>query len=413
MPERSFESSPEISLADAQSRRKGLIEKLSNSPWKWALMAVMALESQGCAMPKQVGWLALEPNATGGMDYDIKYGQQGTGQDYVPRSAREATVVDASRGMHRQQQGPETPLPPSATYAGPRAYLEFIPPNARPSIDQVPEGFDGSNPQNFFAVTHGTPRDLLRRMAARGQSDSARLDNVMRTSIRPEEIRNERQAVAARAVNLLLPHLPDRKWGIRMEWQDVQHQDPEQGKLLTISCRTSPWAAPSRESASRRPAPGHQLEHDVLSDNQTVWANMGGAELYFSPEKSSQFPQRPAQAAFASKPIKLVNWNQAQARLTEAKTELAALPKTETSMSRPEVVRHRAKVAELNKQIADLNRLMDSAFNESRLEGIRVTMGKMLPLIKDNEIRFYVRLDERSESMQVIAVIDDPDISKI
>lgn len=413
MPERPFESSPEASLTDAKKRRQNLIERLKDSPWKWALMAVMALESQGCALPKQVGWIALEPNATGGMDSDIKYGQQGTGMDYLPRSAREAAAVDAMRGQQREQEGPESPLPRSASYIGPRAYLEFIPPEVKPSIDQIPEGFDSSDPNNIFAVTHGTPRDLLRRIAARNRSDSARLDNVMRTSIRPEEILAERQAVANRAIKLLLPHVPDRKWGVRLEWQDVQRQDPEQGKILNISCRTSPWAAPSRESASLRPTPGHQLEHDVLSDNQTVWANMGGDDLYFSPEMSHQFPQRPAQAAFTAKPIKLEHWGQAQTRLAELKKELNALPKTEQGMNKPEIVRHRAKVAILKDEITGITRSLDAAFSEAKMEGINATLAKFLPLIKNNEIRFYVRFNDQTESLQVIAIIDDPDISKI
>ncbi|MFA5184954.1 MAG: hypothetical protein WC551_00505 [Patescibacteria group bacterium] len=431
MNERSMRESPvESGLEGARGRRKKLMEKLVDSPWKWALMAVMALENQGCAeLPRQFGWLGLEPQKGATMEWDVGYRGQST-QEIQPGSEREAATVQGSRGPGREQ----------VAYTGPRAYLEFGPPVARPDIDHLPEGFDGSNPDSIFAVAHGQPRNrrmavtvddprLLRfgqplvvqedveaqkRMKAQpGVSDEERLKDVMRTTIKPLDIYIEREEVAARAVKMLLPKMSDRRWGVRLEWQEVQRPEQGQTPKLIISCRTSPWAAPAVESASNKPVTGHSLEHDVLSNNQAVWANLGGKELYFSPEKSGRFPLRPAQAAFVSKPIVLEQWNQAQALLAESKRQLAALPKSEVSMSPPEIVRHRAKKAELQSEITRLTNLIDTSFNNARLSGIGETLVKFIPLIHDNELRFYIRFDEAHETLRIIAVLDDPDTSKL
>lgn len=415
MRERFTESVPENGLEAALKKRKNFFEKLADSPYKWVLMSVLALEQQACAgLPRQVGWIALEPNASGGVDAEIKYGQQGTGMDYVPRSSREAIVVDAMRGLQREQEGPESPSPQSVSYIGPRAYLEFIPPNVRPSFDKIPEGFNGKDIQNIFAVAHGTPRDLMRRISDRSRTGNDRLDNIMRTSIRPEEIQQERLVVANRAFNLLLPNLPDRRWGVRMEWKDVQALVPEQGRMLTVSCRISPWAAPSSESADARITSGHMLEHEVLSDDQEVWANLGGDVLYFSTtEKSVRFPQTPAQAAFAGTPIKLDNWNAVRNQRISLVRRLEALSSPDFSVSQQVRARNKAEAARLQIDISKLTDMLDAAYMNARLNGLNMALSKMSPLIRDNEIRFYFRMNDQAESLQVIAILDDPDISKI
>ena len=439
-------------LSEALKRRRSFYDKIAKSPWTWTALAVLALENEGCAaMGKVLRYAALEPDGSR-MRYDYNVGFEGPGGSPLAMgSDAEARAFEDSRGINRAQIGPGGAGLPPTTWYGPRASLEFFPRRSIATIPQIPEGFydpaiakaikEGrmaAPPPGFislpptverpgmpFAVVHGSPRARTmtvtvpdkrpwhfgtvteqrdvetesRVMPRPGVSDEERLQEALRHTIRPEEMRQERAHMAARGLSFILPRL-GKETGIRLEWLERRRTDQEHRQNITLSCRLSPWGSPSHEAASQQPERGQTLEHEILSDSKKIEAN----ELVYSSERSADYPQRPAQVALATEPTVIRGYLEKQIAYRQLLRQLSDLPDKSGANAQA--------AAKLGEGLRQLQNELDAMYATTKIRSMAAALSGILPQIQNNDVRLYVRWDPTRASMQVFAFLDNPVVPK-
>lgn len=425
------ESGPLAKLNEAAARRRKILDKLAGSRWAWAAAAVMALEgSAGCApLARGACYAALEPNCSG-IKYDVSLSQGAPGQ--MPSAqgfGGDAFAADPSRDMAANQ-------PLGAT-------IEAYPTVSLPRIHLLPEGF--YSPEMAKAVREGkTPppgfidlRDLRFRSGGDtfavahekvAESPEANVSLAMERAgrhgikrdprlARAEDLRRLRgaldlgasgekqiaakresamQATLARSLAHLAPHLGYDQ-GVTAEWHAIPHPDAPGSSL--VSCRAT---ASLQEAYLRGDSPvvrGQALERDILVGN----LDLSDGAVRFSPEKSLDFPERPAQAAalvLADLPPEFF----------ELKAELDA-----AVWKQNENIRNRGSDSEYQRLAQDITRLERKLADHKpiiqslKLAGMNQLSDKLRSMIPSGgQMRFFVRLDAAHLQLRVIAVLDDP-----
>ncbi len=367
---RSAEQPPK--LREALKRRKAFFDKLAKSPWSWAAAAVMALENQGCSvsLPRQVGWLALEPDAS-----SVKWS---VGVGSTQRGAEQTSVGNL----------------PQAANQGLSVGLEFAPPRGKPTIEQTPEGVKGD-----IVVVHAVPADQSieqKLMPRAGETAQQRLNRVMQHKIKPEDIAKEKAKMVERGLLMFMPQLNGKQDGIKIEMVERRGSDTAESESHKLSSRMSPLKAPAQESRLQKAQLGHKLEHEMLADAYAMEA----MEIYFSTERSSRYSDRLAQAALETEPMVLRGYAEAHRLLIDLRIQLLGLKDAQSA--------NRKTAEQLQTNIQELEQRLENVFELARARSIESAVGKLLPLTQNNELRLYVRWEEDSGTLQVLAVLDDP-----